>query len=236
MIIKNIEILGDSLARGVIWCEIAGKYKLVKESAANMFGPSNEVSVKNYSKFGCTTEKALRLLPGILEKSGPEKGIVLLELGGNDCDFNWDEISQNPGAAHKPNVSFIDFKKNIAAIIEQILAAGKRPVIMTLPPIDSDKYFEWISKGCKERAANLMTFLGDKNLIYRHQELYAAALEKIALKYNLYIVPVRETLLKVHKYSDYLCLDGIHLNIQGQAIIKAVCDQTYREYLSLQAA
>jgi len=231
-IIDNIEILGDSITRGVIWCEIAGKYKLLKGSAANLFGPSNSVTVKNHSKFGCTTEKALRLLPDILQKND-HKGIVLLELGGNDCDFDWDEVSKNPSCGHAPNVSFADFKENISAIIEQILSAGKRPVIMTLPPIDADKYFNWIAKGCAERAANLMTFLGDKNLIYRHQELYAGALEKIALKYNLYTVPVREAFLKIHKYSDYLCLDGIHLNIKGQEIMKAVCDKTYRDYLLL---
>jgi len=231
-IIKNIEILGDSIAKGVIWCEISGKYKLLKESAADLFGLSNSVAVKNHSKFGCTTQKALRILPAILQKE-TSGGIVLLELGGNDCDFNWDAVAQSPLAGHLPNVSFTDFKKNITAIIEQILSSGKRPVIMTLPPIDADKYFAWISKGCKERAQRLMTFLGDKNLIYRHQELYANALEKMAVKYNLYVVPLREVLLKIHKYSDYLCLDGIHLNSKGHAVVKTVCDRTYKEYLLL---
>jgi len=228
---NNVEILGDSIAKGVVWCEIAGKYKFLKESAANLFGQSNSVEVKNHSKFGCTTEKALRLLPGILEKSAG--GIVLLELGGNDCDFNWDGVCQNPQASHAPNVSLADFKKNLSVIIKQILEAGKRPVIMTLPPIDSDKYFDWITRGCKERADNLMAFLGDKNLIYRHQELYANTLKTIALQYKLHIVPVREALLKIHKYSDYLCLDGIHLNAKGHAVIKSVCDKTYQEYLLL---
>jgi len=234
-ILNNVEILGDSIARGVIWCEIAGKYKLLKESAANLFGPGNQVTVKNYSKFGCTTKKALELLPDILKKNA-SGGIVLLELGGNDCDFNWDAVSQDPLSEHAPYVSFTNFKENLSVIIENILSSGKRPVIMTLPPIDADKYFNWISKGCKERADKLMTFLGDKNLIYRHQELYANALEKIALKYNLYIVPVRETLLRIHKYSDYLCLDGIHLNSKGHAIMKSVCDKSYQDYLLLNNA
>lgn len=231
-ILNNVGILGDSITRGVIWDELAGKYKLLKESAANLFGPDNNAVVKNYSKFGCTTKKALQLLPNILEKD-KEKGIMLLGLGGNDCDFNWDAVIQNPLSAHEPNVPIEDFKENTAEIIKQLLSSGKRPVVMTLPPIDSDKYFDWITKGCARRAANLLTFLGDKNLIYRHQELYANALEKIALKYRLYIVPVREAFLKVHKYSDCLCVDGIHLNVKGQAAVKSVCDQTYRKYASL---
>ena len=229
-IIKNIEVLGDSIAKGVVWDEIVGKYKFLQESAANLFESSNKVAIKNHSKFGCTTTKALEILPNILEKE--ESGnVILLELGGNDCDFDWETVIQSPSSTHKPNVPFADFKKNISLIIEKILAFGKRPVIMTLPPIDAEKYFNWITKNCKERMNQLLSFLGDKNLIYRHQELYANAFEKIALKYNLHIVPIRETLLSIHKYSDYLCLDGIHLNEKGQAVMKSVCDRTYKEYL-----
>ncbi|WP_424244324.1 lysophospholipase L1-like esterase [Elusimicrobium posterum] len=229
-IIKNIGILGDSILRGVVFDEISGKYKFLKESAANLFSASNEVSVKNHSKFGCTTQKALQNLPSVLTKDS-SADIILLELGGNDCDFNWEEVCKNPHLAHSPNVMFEDFKKNVSEIIEKILEAGKRPVVMTLPPIDADKYFNWITGSCKEKAERLMSYLGDKNLIYRHQELYATALEKIALKYNLYTVNVRETLLSIPKYSDYLCLDGIHLNEMGQKIIKQVCDATYKDYL-----
>ena len=234
-IIKTVGILGDSIARGVIWDEIAGKYKLLKESAATLFGSSNQIFVKNYSKFGCTTQKALQLLPDILQKEASGE-IVLLELGGNDCDFDWESVLQEPlSMQHVPNVPFADFKKNISSIIEQILSTGKRPVVMTLPPIDAEKYFNWIVRGCTERAQKLLAYLGDKSLIYRHQELYANALEKIAMTYNLSIVPVREALLQLHKYSDYLCLDGIHLNSKGHAFMKSVCDHTYNEYLQMRA-
>ncbi|WP_428897852.1 Lysophospholipase L1 [Parelusimicrobium proximum] len=229
-IIENISVLGDSILRGVVFDELSGKYKFLKESAANLFSASNKIAVNNFSKFGCTTKKALSNLPSVLKKN-EGSGIILLELGGNDCDFNWDEVCKAPHENHTPNVTLGEFKKNISEIIEKILEAGKRPVVMTLPPIDADKYFNWIADACKEKAERLLSFLGDKNLIYRHQEMYAAALERIALKYNLWTVNVRESLLGIHKYSDYLCLDGIHLNELGQKLIKQVCDSTYRDYL-----
>lgn len=228
-IIKSIGVIGDSILKGVIFDEIVGKYRFLQETAATLFAKTNKVVVKNYSRFGFTTNHALQKLPTILE-GDTETNIVLLELGGNDCDYKWDEVCANPNADHQPNVPYVTFKQNVTAIIEKILAAGKRPVVMTLPPIDSDKYFDWIVADNKQRHDNLLSFLGDKNYIYRTQERYANALQEIAGQYDLVTVKARESLLNVRKYSDYICKDGIHLNEQGQALIKKVFDQTYKEH------
>ena len=75
-----------------------------------------------------------------------------------------------------------------------------------------------------------MQFLGDVNFIYRHQELYAVAFKQIAIDNNIPVVPVRETLLDIHKLSDYICEDGIHLNEQGQAVVESVFENTYLQY------
>lgn len=229
-IIKNIGVLGDSILKGVVVDELSGRYKFLKENAAHLFGKTNQVMVSNFSKFGCTTKKALKQLPSVLAKDTASE-IFLLELGGNDCDYDWDAVCEHPDGRHFPNVSLREFKKNIAAIVDALLAAGKRPVVMTLPPIDSERYFNWIVGQNKTRKDNLLRFLGDKNYIYRHQELYASALEKIARKYKLYTVQVRDRLLAVPKYSDYLCADGIHLNELGQKLLKKIFDLTYRQYL-----
>jgi lysophospholipase L1-like esterase len=230
-LIKKIEVLGDSILRGVIFDELSGKYRFIKESAANMFSISNNMVVNNHSKFGCTTEKALSKLSSILGNT-LSGDFVLIELGGNDCDYNWPEVCRAPQKDHRPNVELTEFKNNICAIFDQIISACKRPVIMTLPPIDSERYFDFIVKGCREKARNLITFLGDKNRIYRNQEMYASAFEKIALRYNVFIINARERLLALPRYSDYLCLDGIHLNALGQGLVKEILDDTYSDYLS----
>ncbi|MDL2295363.1 GDSL-type esterase/lipase family protein [Lachnospiraceae bacterium OttesenSCG-928-E19] len=231
-IIKSISIIGDSILKGVVFDDIMGKYRSLKESAASLFGQTNKVEIKNHARFGCTTERALKVLPNVLEtETSPD--IVMLELGGNDCDYNWDAVCENPNIKHNPNVPFAKFKENLRTIIEKIIAAGKRPFIMTLPPIDADKYFNWITGGNQGRADNLLTFLGDKNFIYRTQERYATALETIASEYNLVRVNAREELLSIPKYSDYLCRDGIHLNERGQDFIKSVFDKTYKQHVSM---
>jgi lysophospholipase L1-like esterase len=155
----------------------------------------------------------------------------LVEFGGNDCDFNWDIVAENPTNKDiKPSVSLEQFKVNTQTIIDKLRKLGKRIAIMSLPPIDANKYFKWISKGDKQRAANILQFLGDVNFIYRHQELYAVAFKQIAIDNNIPVVPVRETLLGIHKLSDYICEDGIHLNEQGQAVVESVFENTYLQY------
>ena len=44
-------------------------------------------------------------LPTILQQ---DKGseLMLLEYGGNDCDFDWHKVCENPELAHEPNVPF----------------------------------------------------------------------------------------------------------------------------------
>lgn len=229
--INTIGLLGDSISRGIMLDGATGKYKIMDHNAADMFQTSHNISVKNYSRFGGTSRKALQLLPGILS-GGDATDIILLELGGNDCDFNWDMVAGAPTAAQTPNVPLAEFRDNMSKIIDMILAAGKHPVIMTLPPIDSDKYFDWIARGDAARARNLMIFLGDKNYIYRHQELYATALNTLAVKYELFTIPLRESFLSIPKYSDYLCDDGIHLNARGHDVMSSVFDKTYDDYIN----
>lgn len=230
-LIENISILGDSISKGIVLDEISRKYRILKESAADLFSRENHVNVKNYSKFGCTSEKALQISETVL-KDHLSSGVILIELGGNDCDFNWDMVANDPLAIHAPNVTIEKFKENISKIIKTITGYGQKLAVMTLPPIDSDRYFNWISKGDAERSANIMKFLGDKNYIYRHQELYANALEEAAIENSIFVIPARQKFLTIPKYSDYICDDGIHLNERGQDVLKSVCNQTYQSYIA----
>ena len=156
----------------------------------DLFSSENNVIVKNHARFGCTSEKALKITEDIV-KDDYKSEIILLELGGNDCDYNWDEVAKNPDSNHKPNVSLERFKQNISKIIEIVKSSGRDLAFMTLPPIDSEKYFNWITSGDENRIENIQRFLGERNYIYRHQELYASALEEIATENNIFKVPVR---------------------------------------------
>ena len=135
------------------------------------------VIVKNYASFGCTLGKGWRILRRHLgELSGYDR--VILEFGGNDCDFDWAQVSADPTADHHPKTPLAEFEASYAALVQEVRAQGGHPVLITLPPLDAPRYFRWISRDLE--ADRIMTFLGDVERIYRWQEMYSMAVCRVA--------------------------------------------------------
>ncbi len=61
----------------------------------------------------------------------------MVELGGNDCDYNWKEISENPDKEYYPNTPLPKFIESINTIIEKFRANGIEPILTNLPPLSS---------------------------------------------------------------------------------------------------
>lgn len=227
--VDKISVLGDSILKGVIFDEVAGKYKFLKEGAVSAFENMYHIAVQNYSKFGNTVSKGLEKLNKTIVKGTDDSQVVLIEFGGNDCDYNWDNVCLNPLDEQEPNTTYSKFIETSTAMIELVLAAGKRPVVMNLPPIDYERYFKWITKGDQKREDSILKFLGEKSHLYRQQELYSRAIENVAKAKDLYVVNVRDGFLTLPRYGDYLCIDGIHPNEKGQEIIKNAFNKAYQE-------
>ena len=88
-------ILGDSVAKGVVLDDARGRYIFAKESAARLFALDGGMEVDNLASFGCTVTKG----EDMLQKCGPRIGdydYTVLEFGGNDCDFDWKSVSDDP--------------------------------------------------------------------------------------------------------------------------------------------
>ncbi len=228
--INKICVVGDSVLRPVIYDEEAQKYTIYKSGAVYAFEESYHIPVVNCSRFGCTIGKAFDILKKVLV-SEKDFDTVLIELGGNDSDYNWDLVSENPNLPHLPHTPETDFMDILCEMIETILNEGKRPFIMNLPPIDYERYFNWIVKNDAKRAENILSFLGDKSYIYRHQELYSRMLENAALKYELYRIDVREKFLSIPHMSEYLCIDGIHPNEKGHVLIETAFSKAYAQQI-----
>lgn len=45
---------------------------------------------------------------------------VLIEYGGNDCDFMWNEIAENPSLEHQPKNDFKAFEKQLKDTVEYL--------------------------------------------------------------------------------------------------------------------
>ena len=84
---KKIWIFGDSILRGVVWSESAGRYinsdKLGEKEIACRYG----IEITNRSRFGCTLQKGSKILQKQLECAAICDA-ALIEYGGNDCDMH----------------------------------------------------------------------------------------------------------------------------------------------------
>lgn len=215
---RQVSIWGDSILKGVVLDETDGRYHVLRNSCVDQFAELTGTEISNHASFGMTTGKALERIKRAFTKAIPDKNdIVVLEYGGNDCDFHWAEVAADPERKHSPKTPIDQFGTLFQSIIDLCKSAQVMPVLMTLPPLDPGKYFAWLSRGLN--AENLRAWLGDINRIYRWQEAYNDIVAQVANVNGLPLINIRKDFLVSEKYTSLICADGIHPNESGHASI-----------------
>lgn len=217
-IIKQIKIYGDSLMKGILMDN--HKYSIVKENNIASLQNIFPLYIDNKSRFGNTIEQGYEQIKKDISK-GIDCDFALLEYGGNDCDFHWADISADPDAIHLPNTPIEKFKSIYCEIISLLRSKGITPILMSLPPINAKKYFDWFTQNGLSKES-ILKWLGSIDVIYRYQEMYSNTVTKIAFETSSPLVDVRMSFLDKHYPDQYLCDDGIHPNKDGYALIKDV--------------
>mgnify|MGYP002797979766 FL=1 len=217
MKIKKVALFGDSILKGVV-LDDNNRYCFSKaldwERVENAFG----VSIINKSRFGCEITKGQRIVNDFL-LAGSDVDVAVLEYGGNDSDFAWGDVAASPFAVHRSRTGLVDFQQKLRTVVWQLQSKGIRVIMMSLPPLDAERYLDWISRGDEQRKDSIMSFLGDVSRIYRYQEIYSNAVTKIALENGCEFVDVRQEFLQSGSFRDLMCADGIHPNEKGQKVI-----------------
>ena len=217
---RKIGIWGDSIFKGVVFDEVKGAYKLLAAGAIESAARILNIPVLNKSRFGNTIGRGKGQLERAL-KDGLDCDLVMLEYGGNDCDLDWAAISEDPSLDHQPKTPLSLFKETFYQMIVLLRQYGIEPVLASLPPLHSQRYFDFIvSRGLN--SDNIMSFLGDVEKIYRHQEAYSLAVTTLAATEKCLYAPVREAFLDVRNFPAYICADGIHPNEKGHLLMQNV--------------
>ena len=215
-IIRKVEVFGDSIFKGIQVNPLTKRYHVNNSIDVDMLSETFSLNIVNRSKLGCTVTKGKIMLDKYLAES-PDCTAILMDFGGNDCDFNWKAISENPEAVHNPNTPIQKFVKIYTGMIERIAANDIRPVITTLPPLEPQRYFDWF---CKElNKETVLRWLDGINTIYRYQEFYSRTVEEIARNTGALLVDLRGAFLRERYLGRFLCEDGIHPNTEGQRLI-----------------
>ena len=203
-------IYGDSLLKATVPdAEMHYHFHLPEVMAQY---PSDRLEVVNRAKMGATVTKGLSLVEHDVQR-GMDARWALVAYGGNDSDFDWPAIAAAPEEEHLPHTVLPEFVEKLRCAVKTLRDAGVQPVLMTLPPIDSVRYFNFISR--RSDGQRILDWLGDVGRIYRHQEMYSDAVAALAMGEGLPLIDVRRQFLPLRDLPRLIAADGIHLTMPG---------------------
>ena len=146
---RQVTLLGDSILKGIQVDLGDRRYRTHNEINMEALESEFQLSIHNDAHFGATVRKGSRLLDRMLARKLP-CDMMVMDFGGNDCDFRWKEIAEDPTGDHQPNVPLPEFVELYREMIRRARSHGIRPILTNLPPLDSERFFNWRSgqRGC----------------------------------------------------------------------------------------
>lgn len=214
--INKVCLFGDSVGKGVVFDNEKGKYVSLKESFSEIIQKKTGVDIDNFCRFGCTLTKGEEI---VHRKSELLNGYdyVLLQYGANDCNFDWSKVAADPDGEHICNTPIDIFKETYKRLIKFVKDCGAKPILVSLTPVDSEKFYNWVSKNNNPEA--IMHFLKEASRIERWNEFYNNVVWNIASQCGVPVLDVRSPILFERDFDDLFCKDGMHPNSKGHRVI-----------------
>lgn len=150
-----------------------------------------------------------------------DKTIIIQPESG--LQFNWREIAADPSGRHESSIDLVAYKALYINKIAQARARGLEPVLVSLPVMDENRYFAFITRGMSmQERKNLLYWLCGKTERLRNiHELYNLALFRLAATQCVHIIDVTSPMLANPNYSELLEQDGVTLSEAGEALVNA---------------
>lgn len=219
--IKKISVYGDSILKGAVTGTESGHlFDIIENSSLPLAQKKLGFELNNQSVFGSIISKTQRRLNKNIE-TGTVGDLAIIESGGNDCDYDWTAVSQNPEIQHNPRTTLEDFISKIDEMVNVLRVNEITPLIMTMPPLVADRWYNHICIGQNEEAI-LKICNGSPFRLYQNHELYNNSLLEYARINCVQIVDMRKEFLLLKDYRDYMCLDGIHPNENGYKFMSQI--------------
>lgn len=211
---NTIHLWGDSLGKGVVFDDARQRYCITPDRCVVKLQEALGCPIVNHSRMGAVAPEGL----AGFDETPPDPGaLVVIEYGGNDCDMPWADISSNPDGIYEGKVPLPMFADTLRQFIAAVRARAMTPLLVTPPPLEANRYFQWVSRGLLKEA--ILRFLGDVQHIYRWQERYSIAVREVAIDTQCALFDMRSAFLANRHYPELFCADGIHPNAQGHALI-----------------
>lgn len=216
----KVTVFGDSIGKGVF--TDGGKIEVLPNNAVKLFEAWYGIEIDNRSAYG----QSLKRLNdrGVIDKyiqsvNPDEDNVLVLELGGNDSDFDWRSVASSPQEEHYPKTRVEEFSSLYGEVLQKCRAAGIRTMACTIVPVSSALYFNNVINRVSDGERVLSFFNGDVNTIHRHQELFNNEILKNAYTCGASVIDLRREFLNTNEFERMMCRDGIHPNALGHARI-----------------
>ncbi len=214
----RITVFGDSVALGCGYLD--HKFTLLPTRAATVVAEKRCAELDNRSQIGQTIRRLTqkKRIEQYLDELNPTKrNVAVLSVGGNDCDYLWQEVAAAPLTAHPCKVEIEEFRTLYLDAIRKLQT--RVPVFCVgCTPISPQWYYRRISEIAD--GAQVLRFLrGDVNAIGRRQEYYNALIRAMAEETNATYLDARSAFLPLADFETFLCDDGIHLSEKGQQLL-----------------
>lgn len=194
------------------------KYKISDNGFAARCRRNLGIDIENFARFGSTVTQASKFINRYIEQV-KNSDYVIFEYGGNDCNYDWAAIANNPDSLHSPVVPIPKFVECYSRVIDEVRMLGATPVLLSLPILDPVKFFAHLSKGLDKN--NILRWLnGSIFNLDRWHERYNMEIFRLGVQKRVPVIDITSVFLEKRNHADYLCDDGIHPNEDGHALIE----------------
>lgn len=211
----KIVCFGDSITRGVT-C-IKGRLRILKDNypavLQQYFGDSS-TEIVNKGVFNDNSDLLVQRLGK--DVIGEHPDVVLICIGGNDCNFKWNEVAERPDDTHVPVVPLERYADNIRHLVKNVKEQGITPVLLTLPPLDPKRYYQSISARFGKSIGH---WIGLSGGIEHWHGQYNRCLKKSIKQLNVPAIDVRTAIKKAGDLKGLISDDGIHLTAEGYKVM-----------------
>ena len=149
-----------------------------------------------------------------------DKTLIIQPESG--LQYNWQEIAANPSGQHEPVMDLVAYKAQYTNRIAQARAHGQEPVLVSLPIMDENRYFAFITRGMSmQERKKLLSWLGGKTERLRNiHALYNLSLFRLAAQQCVHILDITSPMLASAHYEQLLEQDGVTLSPEGKQLVE----------------
>lgn len=215
----RIVCFGDSVTRGVSY--VRGRLRILKDNYPVLLGETLAplgYSIVNKGVFNDNSD-------GLVERVGADcldtdADCVLIEIGGNDCNFHWDEVALHPNDDHEPIVPLGRYLANVRSLVTKLREAGKEAIFLSILPLDPVRYYERISE---QHGTAIAHWIARRGGIAHWHASYDRSLRELLTAMQVPLIDVRKAFwqnsVSPADFHDLIGDDGIHPTEAGYQLM-----------------